>query len=65
MRDIYAILCDEIAKICKNCGNLQKLRFDEKPKRSDSPNTLFSVGEITSLHNVPMATGGNGCSCVK
>lgn len=26
MRDIYAVLCDEMAKICKNCGNLQNLQ---------------------------------------
>jgi len=44
MQDIYAILCDEIAGICKNWGNLQKLQFDEKEKKSDSPNTLFSLG---------------------
>ena len=41
MRDIYAILCDEIAGTCKNCGNVQKLRFDEKEKIIDSPNTLL------------------------
>ena len=32
MRDIYAILCDEIAGTSKNCRNLQKLWFDEKEK---------------------------------
>jgi len=43
----YAMKLRELAKIagtCKNCGNLQKLRFDEKEKKSDSPNTLFSLG---------------------
>ena len=38
MRDIYAILCDEIAGTCKNCGLMKKR------KKSDSPNTLFSLG---------------------
>ena len=41
MQDNYAILCDEIAGTCKNCGNLQKLQFDEKELKSDSPNTLL------------------------
>ena len=33
MQDIYAILCDETMGTCKNCGNLQKLQFDEKEKK--------------------------------
>ena len=35
MRDIYAILCNEIAGTCKNCGLMKKR------KKSDSPNTLL------------------------
>ena len=38
MQDIYAILYDETAGTCKNCVNLKKR------KKSDSPNTLFSLG---------------------
>ena len=38
MQDIYAILCNEIAGTCKNCGLMKKR------KKSDSPNTLFSLG---------------------
>ena len=34
----------KVAGTCKNCGNLQKLRYDEKEKKGDSPNTLFSLG---------------------
>ena len=44
MRQVFLknlILCNEIAGTCKNRGSLQKLRFDEKEKKSDSPNTLF------------------------
>ena len=39
-------LCNEIAGACKNCGNLQKLRFDEKveKKKKRFPQHLFSLG---------------------
>ena len=61
MQNIYAVLCDEIAGTCKNCGLMKKR------EKSDSPNTLLfdDVHVIKSLPNVPMATGENGCSCVK
>ena len=45
MRHIYAILCDEIVGTREKMRELEKMRERAKKRgKSDSPNTLFSLG---------------------
>jgi hypothetical protein len=48
----YAMKLRELAKnagTCEKCGNLRKLRFDKRGEKSDSPNTLFSLGYYLNI----------------